>query len=155
MKYAVQIARALLHLYESKIAHLDLKLDNIMISSTDDIVIVDFGCAAKLDSSYCTTMNHTAGNKALLAPEVITAKNRGEKLPCEGQFFWELGVIFYKMLSGGDFPWDIDCFHMLNNDKLILDAIPKEFHSFLKNLLCWNDRRMHIVDAWKTLEILQ
>ena len=61
--------QALLRLDESKIAHLDVKLDNIMLSDTDDvvhlyvktdnimisddeIVIADFGLAAMLDSSY-------------------------------------------------------------------------------------------------------
>ena len=32
MQYGLQISRALFYLYESKIAHLDLKLDNIMIN---------------------------------------------------------------------------------------------------------------------------
>ena len=104
IKYAVQISRALLHLYESKIAHLDLKLDNSMISGTDEIVIVDFGCASKLDYLFKVFIkSHSPGNLAHLAPEVIHAINNRKRLPCKDQFSWELGVLLFEMLSNGIF----------------------------------------------------
>ena len=152
ISYAVQIARALLHLYESKIAHLDLKLDNIMISKTNDVVLVDFGCACKLNDTYETIHTfYVGGNENHLAPEILPLQNTDKRLPCKGQFSWELGVILFEMLSKGDLPWDIRSKIELKEK---LTTIPNEFHSLLENLLCPPEKRMHIVDAWKYLEDL-
>ena len=159
IQYGTQISRALLNLHECKIAHLDLKLDNIMISSLDEIVIIDFGCATKLDNSYNASNSHCTGNKPHLAPEIIIAKNSGKNLPCKGQFSWELGVLLFEMLSAGELPWDtmppdlpLDeeelAKHMVNY------SIPDEFNSLLINLLCAPEKRMHISDAWRFLESL-
>ena len=153
LRYAVQIAEALLHLYESKIAHLDLKLDNIMITEMDEIVVVDFGCAAKLDKSFnvISVPYHEPGNIAHLSPEVIDARSNGEKLPCKGQYSWELGIILFEMLSGGDLPFD-ETSGLRQN---WITTIPQEFQALLLKLLCNSQERMSLVDAWKYLEFLE
>ena len=153
LNYAIQLSRALLHLYESKIAHLDLKLDNIMISEINEIVIVDFGCAIRLDDSYHANHAHTPGNPSHLSPEIMIAFKNNLSLPCESQFSWELGVILYEMFSK-ELPWDTDQFSILNGN-LRLASVPEAFHFLLKNLLCAKEERMHIVDAWKYLEELE
>ena len=170
IKYGVQISRALLHLYESKIAHLDVKLDNIMLTDSDDVVLLDFGYAAKLDDSFhVTTMGHihVPGNIDHHSPEITESlrkamppsgdKNEIYKLPCQGQFSWELGVLLFEMISGGDLPWDTTPASILHPNEArlneILAAIPEEFQ-FLKNLICIQENRMDLIDAWKTLELL-
>ena len=156
LRYAVQIAGALLHLYECKIAHLDLKLDNIMINEMDEIVLVDFGCAAKLDASFnvISVPHHDPGNLAHLSPEVTYARSRGEKnFPCKGQYSWELGVILFEMLSGGDLPFDGNKGGLRQN---WITNIPREFRALLPKLLCNSQKeRMSLVDAWKYLEFLE
>ena len=169
VKYGVQISRALLYLYESKIAHLDVKLDNIMLTDTDDVVLLDFTYAAKLDDSFnVATMGqiHLPGNISHLSPEITEALYKGMpsrdktkiyKLPCKGQFSWELGVILFEMISGGELPWDTDVASILHPNEARLNerlaAIPEEFQ-FLKNLICIQEDRMDLIDAWKTLELL-
>ena len=170
IKYGVQISRALLHLYESKIAHLDIKLDNIMLSETDDVVLLDFGYAAKLDDSFNVTTQghiHVPGNIDHHSPEITEALrkamhlygNRNEiyRLPCKGQFSWELGVLLFEMISGGDLPWDTTPDSILHPNEAKLNErlaqIPEEFQ-FLKNLICIQENRMNLIDAWKTLELL-
>ena len=156
IKYGVQIARALLHLYESKIAHLDMKLDNIMINDLDEIVVVDFGCASKL-IDFKTNPGHTPGNRDHLAPEILEKTISVDRLPCKDQFSWELGVLLFEMISGGDLPWDTDPASILHPNEARLNErlsqIPEEFQ-FLKNLICIQENRMDLIDAWKTLELL-
>ena len=154
INYAVQISRALLHLYESKIAHLDMKLNNIMISGTNEIVVVDFGCAAKLDNSFEFELGlHVhPGNPSHLAPEVLLAvKHQQKKIPCRDQFSWELGVLLFEMLAKGSQPWDTSPNLQDGPD---LTAIPEEFHWILNQLLCSRETRLSIVDAWRYLEEL-
>lgn len=50
--YAVHIATGLLCLHEQRVLHLDLKLDNILVSSTGLAVISDFGKARSADTSH-------------------------------------------------------------------------------------------------------
>ena len=159
LKYVKQISRALLHLYESRIAHLDLKLDNIMVNDLDEIVLVDFGCAAKLDIDFNTAPGHLSGNREHLAPEILNKTQSVDILPCKGQFSWELGVLLFEIFSGGDLPWDTDPSSILHPNEKVLDAelnlIPFEFHSLLKDLLCQQDSRMGIIDAWKNIECIE
>ena len=50
LKYSFQLSSALLFLFNHNIAHLDIKSDNLMISHNDDLIVVDFGVAGKMDS---------------------------------------------------------------------------------------------------------
>lgn len=148
--YGVQIARILLHLYENKIAHLNLKLTNFMISDTNEIVLNNFSCASKLDDLYETKENHMGGNMAHLSPEVLRSMRERTKLPCEAQYSWELGILLSEMLSDCDFHFIESA---IQSEGIInVDSFPNEFHYLLKNLLCPQDQRMHIIDAWKYLE---
>ena len=120
----------------------------------NEIVIVDFGCAARLDNSYNAIHSHTPGNIPHLSPEIEFAFNNRLELPCEKQYSWELGVILYEMFAI-ELPWEVnDKASILNGNNLKLDAIPETFHSLLKGLLCSKEERMHIVDAWGELEEL-
>lgn len=152
--YAVQISRALLHLHESKIAHLDMKLDNIMISGTT-VIIIDFGCASILDNSFKVTLKtHGPGNIEHLAPEVLEAIQQQKELPCSGQYSWELGILLFEMLSKGQKPFDENssASNAILEERLESANIPRKFHSLLKSMLCPVETRIHIADAWKTLE---
>lgn len=50
--YAVHIATGLLCLHEQRVLHMDLKLDNILVSSNGLAVISDFGMARAADTSH-------------------------------------------------------------------------------------------------------
>ena len=74
-----------------KIAHRDLKLENIMISN-QDIKIIDFGIS-KLLQSQSQTMNARVGTPLYVSPEVLDGKY---DLRCD---LWSLGIIAYMLLS--------------------------------------------------------
>lgn len=136
IKYVKQISRALLHLYESRIAHLDLKLNNIMINDLDEIVLVDFGCAAKLDIDFNTVPGHLSGNREHLAPEILNKTQSVDILPCKGQFSWELGVLLFEIFSGGDLPWGTDVYSILHPNEKVLDEKLKLLNVLNKYLFC-------------------
>merc|ERR1712232_103645 len=121
-----------------------------MININDKLVIVDFGEAGTCSNDYFVKYSQTqGGNIYHLAPEVINARVKEENLPCEKQYSWELGVILYEMLSGGDVPYDVYATKTpVILPPLDLDDIPQKYHNILNELLCYEDKRISILDAW-------
>ncbi len=64
--YFHQLIEGLEHIHSQKVAHLDLKLENLMISSDLKLKIIDFDQAQLLSDEIITS----AGTKAYRAPEV-------------------------------------------------------------------------------------
>jgi tetratricopeptide (TPR) repeat protein len=98
---AIQCALALAAAHEKLIVHLDVKPENIMLTSAGKVKVCDFGVARKLSK---TADNDTtaadpewtfAGTPAYMAPEVILSNRFDETAD---QF--SLGVVFYEMLTG-------------------------------------------------------
>ncbi|XP_032526663.1 muscle M-line assembly protein unc-89-like isoform X2 [Danaus plexippus] len=93
--YVRQICEALLYLHELKIAHLDLKPENIICLSPNSlqVKIIDFGLARYLDDSQQTRAIY--GTRDYVAPEVLNFDRL--TLACD---MWSLGVVTYMLLSG-------------------------------------------------------
>jgi len=70
--WTLQIASAVRYMHELNIAHRDLKLENLLIDSSDNIKICDFGFVREanpgdLSQTYC-------GSKSYAAPEILQAR---------------------------------------------------------------------------------
>uniref|UniRef100_A0A671Z378 non-specific serine/threonine protein kinase n=1 Tax=Sparus aurata TaxID=8175 RepID=A0A671Z378_SPAAU len=88
---------ALQHLHTCRVAHLDLKPENIMVdlhSPTPCIKLIDFGDAVQL-SSHRRYVHLLLGNPEFAAPELI----RGTPVSVATDV-WSVGVLAYVMLSG-------------------------------------------------------
>ncbi|KAM9852577.1 LOW QUALITY PROTEIN: triple functional domain protein-like [Aulostomus maculatus] len=94
--YLRDILEALQYLHQWKIAHLDLKPENIVVehaSSQAVVKLTDFGDAVKLNSS--SYIHPLAGSPEFSAPELVL----GQPASLMSDL-WSLGVVTYVVLSG-------------------------------------------------------
>ena len=153
VKYSLQLSSALLFLFNHNIAHLDVKCDNLMISSNDDLILVDFGVAGIMDSHGQVQYSQSqGGNRLHLSPEVLSAVVRKRNLPCKLQHSWELGMIMFQMFCKGKFPFEYySSSFTFSADSLDLSCIPLPFQDFLSSLLCSEKNRLPILGAHEAL----
>jgi len=95
IEYAIQIGSALHAAHEKEIIHRDIKSDNIMISATNKIKVMDFGLAKIKGSVKLTKTTSTVGTLAYMSPEQI----EGKEIDARGDIF-SYGVVLYEMLAG-------------------------------------------------------
>ncbi|KAJ0065818.1 hypothetical protein NL108_000035 [Boleophthalmus pectinirostris] len=95
--YLRDILEALHYLHSWRIAHLDIKPENILVehaSSQPVIKLTDFGDAVHLSQSS-SHIHHLLGNPEFSAPEVVL----GQPVSLTSDL-WSLGVVTYVLLSG-------------------------------------------------------
>jgi len=105
-----EIASALQFCHGTGVIHLDLKPENLMLSSenADDAVIklVDFGCAQTEDElAPCPPKRAAANTPAYSPPEVLDKKKRKKEAEPSVDM-WAMGVIIFIMLTGVH-PFDL------------------------------------------------
>ncbi|MBX2975816.1 MAG: protein kinase [Ignavibacteriaceae bacterium] len=95
IRIATQLCEGLAEIHSKSIIHRDLKTNNIMLDSENNIRIMDFGLSK---SSLITTMSSLGtvlGTLGYCAPEQITNTTTDHRTD-----IFSLGVIFYEMLTG-------------------------------------------------------
>ena len=93
--YAIQIGEALHEAHSKGIVHRDVKTDNIMVNSKNQIKVMDFGLAKLKGSLKLTRTSSTVGTLAYMAPEQI----QGGEVDARSDIF-SFGVVLYEMLTG-------------------------------------------------------
>ncbi|XP_026523937.1 serine/threonine-protein kinase 33 [Notechis scutatus] len=98
------LASAIAYLHKKDIVHRDLKLENILVKSSDideenemklNIKVTDFGLAVQKMGGSESMFQSTCGTPIYMAPEVIFAHDYSQQ--CD---VWSIGVIMYMLLSG-------------------------------------------------------
>ncbi|KAF3393344.1 Protein kinase kin1 [Talaromyces pinophilus] len=93
-KFARQIASALDYCHRNSIVHRDLKIENILISKTGDIKIIDFGLSNLFSPrSHLRTF---CGSLYFAAPELLQARQyTGPEVDV-----WSFGIVLYVLVCG-------------------------------------------------------
>ncbi|KAI5299858.1 hypothetical protein KEM56_002913 [Ascosphaera pollenicola] len=93
-KFARQVASALDYCHRNSIVHRDLKIENILISNTGDIKIIDFGLSNLFNPA--SKLKTFCGSLYFAAPELLQARQyTGPEVD-----IWSFGVVLYVLVCG-------------------------------------------------------
>lgn len=87
--YADQLLSAIYYLHQEGYAHLDIKLDNILLDDYFNIRLSDFGSALRVDETNTTGLRR--GTPKYMAPEVFNLK-AGETFNPQKADIYSFGV---------------------------------------------------------------
>ena len=107
-----QIIEGLRYIHKKNIIHRDIKLDNILIDTTNTVKICDFGVSRKIQRGE--KIYERCGTPAYIAPEIY------KKIGYTGfqSDVWSAGITLYYMLSG-NLPFKGNNIHDLENAILL------------------------------------
>ncbi|MBP7733075.1 MAG: serine/threonine protein kinase [Caldisericia bacterium] len=160
ISYMIQSVKALDRAYKSGIiAHRDIKSQNLMITPTGQVKIMDFGIAKSRDFATMTTTGSFIGTPEYMSPE------QAQGLKVDGRTdFYSLGVVFYEMLAGevpfeSDTPWGVLNMHItkepfpLNN---LRKDVPQDIIDVIGHMMAKNpdDRYQNCAELLSALSIL-
>lgn len=124
---AKQLIEALNTLHSKKIAHLDLKSENVLFRLRDNKItcaITDFGLSLRMDPKKPIPIKDhalsggTYGTSTITAPELIgNTKFKATKEALEKLDAWALGILLYELINGESTPWH----DILNVEELTKD----------------------------------
>lgn len=95
INYIRQVCDAVRYMHEKNIIHLDIKPENIMLttSRSTDVKLIDFGLATKLNPN--DEVKISTGTAEFAAPEIVERDAVGFYTD-----MWSVGVLAYVLLSG-------------------------------------------------------
>ncbi|CAI8050751.1 Serine/threonine-protein kinase PINK1, mitochondrial [Geodia barretti] len=173
LKITEQVLHAVLYLEKNRVRHLDIKPSNVLIQNGNRPVLCDFGCAVQFpDSSFVLEYSrgvHVGGNRAHLAPEVLTSAHRCRHEPSRHktidyskQASFAVGVLVCEIATGDhplpDYPLGFTSSGAVQytaRDIVPLpEFFPKSFQSIVADLLrCDLGKRLDLGEAVKQLEL--
>lgn len=89
-----QVARAMDYAHAKGVVHRDIKPANLLLDTSGNIKIADFG-VARLQSGSITQEGGRVGSPSYMSPEQIQAEDIDGRTD-----FFSLGVVFYQLLTG-------------------------------------------------------
>jgi len=92
---AIQAAEGLRAAHQKGVSHRDIKSSNLMLTSTGQVKILDFGLAQLTGATRLTKTETTLGTPAYMSPEQAQCHETDRRTD-----IWSLGVVLYEMLTG-------------------------------------------------------
>jgi eukaryotic-like serine/threonine-protein kinase len=91
----IQIGEGIQAAHENGIVHRDIKPNNVMVTETGRVKLMDFGLVKMRDVSLLTKEGTTLGTVPYMSPE----QAMGEEVDHRTDL-WSLGVLLYEMIAG-------------------------------------------------------
>jgi serine/threonine-protein kinase len=91
----VAVARAVGHAHQHDIVHRDLKPNNVMVDSSKQVFVLDFGLAKPRGSGELTTAGAVVGTPQYMSPEQIDGRPATRRSDV-----YALGLVHYFLLVG-------------------------------------------------------
>ena len=152
-----QISEGVSFLYSQKVVHLDLKLNNLLVSPCLTLVICDFSCAKQFTHSdspfidFIEPNEAEGGNINHLAIELFNSgyvkegNRQVKKVDYTFQPSFALGVLFYEIATGKDAFREYPLGRRPNCtipdvDFSLLDGFDERFIELIKKLICISPR---------------
>ncbi len=108
-----QLAEILHLVHGQQYFHRDIKPENIMLRSSGQLVLVDFGAAREMTYSYLAQMGSTGGTRISSAGYTPPEQERGQAVPQSD--FYALGYSLIYLLTGKS-PTDAQIYDSLHNE---------------------------------------
>ncbi|KAI5119294.1 hypothetical protein M0805_008209 [Coniferiporia weirii] len=104
MRLTLGIAKGLEYLHEQDVIHSDIKSDNVLVTSSGDAVICDFGISRALNATQAalggnTTMPSGPGGTARWTAYELVAESEKYTKHTKESDVWAFGMIVYELLS--------------------------------------------------------
>src|SRR5258705_5631527 len=134
--FAVQVGDALHEAHNLGIVHRDVKCDNIMVNSKNQIKVMDFGLAKLKGSLKLTRTSSTVGTIAYMAPEQI----QGGEVDGRSDIF-SFGIVLFELLAGrtpfrGD-PEAATPYSIVNEEPESIEKLPPDLPPARTNRIIW------------------
>jgi serine/threonine-protein kinase len=94
LRIALDIARALQYIHSRKIIHRDIKPDNIHLTTTGVVKLMDFGIA-KTEGLSMTRAGYVLGTPYYMAPEQVQGQEITEQVDV-----YAFGILLFELLTG-------------------------------------------------------
>ncbi|CAB4253231.1 similar to Saccharomyces cerevisiae YPL141C FRK1 Putative protein kinase [Maudiozyma barnettii] len=123
-KIFVELISGVTYMHSKGLVHRDLKLENLLLDSNENLLITDFGFVNEFRRDH-ELMRTSCGSPCYAAPELVvtTKPYMGRKAD-----IWSCGIILFAMLAGY-LPWDDDPSNPKGDD------IPKLYHYITRTKL--------------------
>jgi Tol biopolymer transport system component len=92
---AIQAAEGLAAAHQKGVVHRDIKSSNLMVTSTGQLKVMDFGLAQLTGETRLTKTDTVVGTPAYMSPEQAQRQLTDRRTD-----IWSLGVVLYEMLTG-------------------------------------------------------
>ena len=117
-----QVAEALDYAHQKGIIHRDIKPSNILLDSSGNAFLSDFGIARMMGSSQLTSTGSLIGTPTYMSPE----QGKGDELTSASDIY-SLGIILYELLTG-KVPFSSDTTPLAIIHKHLTETPPEPRH---------------------------